>query len=158
MKYEGKARALVFIYHALWILLFVIGLLLMAGALYALVFNRKEDAAKNALPRASVPEGQQIFTGIGRVRVSSDDGNSPMVIVSVTFPYFPADKPFSEELASRIGDFRTIAADYFKSFSAAGLNSVDESSLKEELLNRYNGILRLGRIEILYFNDFLVIE
>jgi flagellar basal body-associated protein FliL len=131
----------------------------MAGGLYALVFNREEGAAKNAGPQVPVPSGgQQVFTGIGRIRASPENGDSPMVIVSITFPYFPADKPFSEELASRVKDFRTMAADYFKSFSAAELNSADESSLKEELLNRYNGILRLGRIEILYFNDFLIVE
>jgi flagellar basal body-associated protein FliL len=156
-------------YPILWILLFFTGLLLLGGTLYALVFLRDGAGAAGGPPQeAPAPAGgEQLFTGIGRIRVSAGDDGSPAIIVSITFPYSPADKPFSEELAARVGDFRTIAADYFKSFSAAGpgsvnsagsIHSTDEAILKEELLSRYNSILRLGRIRTLYFDDFLYLE
>jgi flagellar basal body-associated protein FliL len=163
MKSGGKGSSLILriIYPMLLILLFFVGLLLLGGTLYALVFLREGDAAgKERLSGAGLSPagGEQLFTGIGRIRVSAGDDESPMVIVNITFPYPAADKPFSEELAARVGDFRAIAADYFRSFSASELGSIDENILKEELLSRYNSILRLGRIRTLYFNDFLYLE
>jgi flagellar basal body-associated protein FliL len=147
-----------------------VGLLLLGGTLYALVFLRDGEGAKTERPSEAglLPaDGEQIFTGIGRIRVSTGDEGSPTIIVDITFPNSAADKPFSEELAARTGDFRTIAAEYFASFSATGIASditlsdvtlIDENILKEELLSRYNSILRLGKIRTLYFNDFLYLK
>jgi flagellar basal body-associated protein FliL len=175
MKSSGKEPSLVLriMYPILWILLFFTGLLLLGGTLYALVFLREGNGRGSGPPReaplpeaASMDGGEQLFTGIGRIRVSAGE-DSPTIIVNITFPYSRSDKPFSEELAARVGDFRTIATDYFKSFSAGepgsadsinSINSIDETILKEELLSRYNSILRLGRIRTLYFNDFLYLE
>jgi flagellar basal body-associated protein FliL len=168
MKSGGKdpSLALIIIYRALLILLFFVGLLLLGGTLYALVFLREGNRAVSGQPLGALPPAgeEQLFTGIGLIRVSAGDDDSPTIIVSITFPYSQADKAFSEELAARIGDFRTIAADYFKSLSAGELGSsdsiksIDENVLKEELLSRYNGILRLGKIRVLYFNDFLYLD
>jgi flagellar basal body-associated protein FliL len=191
MKFGGKDPSLVLkiIYSALLVLLFFVGFLLLGGTLYALVFLRDGEGAGTARPSGaglSLAGGEQLFTGIGRIRVSAGDEGSPTIIVDITFPYSAADKPFSEELAARAGDFRTIAADYFKSFSAAGSGGpgspkptpkltsditsdvtpdltpdftlIDENILKQELLSRYNSILRLGKIRTLYFNDFLYLE
>jgi flagellar basal body-associated protein FliL len=172
MKSGGKEASLVLriIYPMLWILLFFTGLLLLGGTFYALVFLREGAGAADGPPPAagfSPAGGEQLFTGIGRIRVSAGDGGSPTIIVSITFPYSPADKPFLEELAARVGDFRAIAADYLKSFSIAepgsagsidSIDSIDEAILKEELLSRYNSILRLGKIRTLYFDDFLYLE
>jgi flagellar basal body-associated protein FliL len=79
------------------------------------------------------------------------------LILSIAFPYPPRDQAFSEELASRITDFRAIAGDYFSSLSAESLAGLNEETAKAELLRRYNGVLRLGKIETLYFNDFLIV-
>ncbi|MDR1862467.1 MAG: flagellar basal body protein FliL [Treponema sp.] len=156
MKSGGKdpSLVLVIIYRALLILLFFLGLLLLGGTLYALVFLPPGEGAETGPPAGE----ERLFAGIGRIRVSAGDDESPTVIVRITFPYPAADKPFSEELASRVRDFRTIAADYFGSFSAAALASADEDTLKEELLSRYNSILRLGKIKVLYFDDFFYLE
>jgi flagellar basal body-associated protein FliL len=155
---EGRSPVLTIIYRILLILLMFIALFLLGGTLYALVFHKGQNDTKSAGSGSGAAGEEQVFTGIGRLRVSAAGSGPPTVVVNITFPYSAADKPFSEELVSRIKDFRTIASDYFRSFSAADLGSADEAALKEELLNRYNGILRLGKIEILYFNDFLIIE
>jgi flagellar basal body-associated protein FliL len=176
MKPGGKdsSPVLRIIHSLLLVILFFVGLLLLGGTLYALVFLRNGEGSKTERPPEaglSPAGGEQIFTGIGRIRVSTGDEGSPTIIVDITFPYSVADKPFSEELAARTGDFRTMAVDYFKSFSATGISSditssditsditlIDENILKEELLSRYNSILRLGKIRTLYFNDFLYLE
>jgi flagellar basal body-associated protein FliL len=100
----------------------------------------------------------QTFTGIGTIRVSTADTPPGMAVLFVSFIYYPEDKAFSEELALRVKDFRQIIVDYFSSFPASELRSLDEENIKSELLLRFNSILRLGKIEALYFGDFMIIN
>jgi flagellar basal body-associated protein FliL len=98
-----------------------------------------------------------VFAGIGRIRTVTAPPEAA-VVLSVAFPYASADRVFSEELAARVGDLRNTTAEYFAALSPAELQRKGEEAVKAELLDRYNRMLRLGRIETLYFNDYLIIE
>lgn len=102
-------------------------------------------------------EGTHIFSGIGRLRIPTTDPQPGMVIIFVVFEYNPEDRPFSEELALRIGDFRNIVREYIGSLSARELRQKSEDTVRTELLRRFNNILRLGRIETLFFSDFIIV-
>jgi flagellar basal body-associated protein FliL len=148
------------VFNVLLALFFILALIFLAGTVYGLLLRRNSSPAKipageNASPGNS---GENIFTGIGRIRTFSA-GEDPLTIVfSITFPYDPEDLAFSEELASRARDFRQIAGDYFGSFSPEEIKNRNEEAVKRELLNRYNAILRLGTIKNLFFKDFMIIE
>jgi flagellar basal body-associated protein FliL len=101
------------------------------------------------------PDG--VFTGIGRLRISLEPQPAAAVL-SVVFPYPAEDRAFSEELAARLPELREITGDYFKGFSADELRRADEASLKTGILARYNQLLRLGKIEAIYFNDFVILD
>ncbi|MDR2618799.1 MAG: flagellar basal body protein FliL [Treponema sp.] len=131
----------------------VLALIYLGGTAWAL-FGRKESGE----PKARTSGEDRVFTGIGRLRLSTGDPQPATVVVSVAFLYVPEDRAFSEELASRVGNFRSLTAGYFKSLGAAELKLKDEERIKAELLEKYNSILRLGKISGLYFNDFLIIE
>jgi len=109
-----------------------------------------------------MPSGQvndndiRVFSGIGRLRIPLS--NSSTLILSVAFPYLAGDTVFTEELAGKIADFREIAGGYFSSLSEEQLFLIDEEAAKTEILRRFNANLRLGRIETLYFTDFLIID
>ena len=131
-------------------------LVFIGGTIYGLFFRA---AAPENIPLnkpQTIGEGQ-IFTGIGRIRIPTKDPLQGMVIIFVSFVYYPEDKPFSEELAFRVGDFRNIITEYIGSFPIAELHQLSEESLKLELLHKLNAILRLGQIESLYFNDFMIV-
>jgi flagellar basal body-associated protein FliL len=128
---------------------------LAAGSLYGLLVRERER--RTAAGEEPPPAGEDIFT-IRRIRVNAGEAEALMVILSISFPYFPQDKPFSEELASRAGELRSVSADYIASLSEEELRFRDEGEIKRELLRRYNRILRLGRIETLYFSDFMVMD
>jgi flagellar basal body-associated protein FliL len=102
--------------------------------------------------------GIHTFTGIGRLRLSTAEPQSAMVIVTITFPYSPEDRAFSEELAVRVRNFRTITEDYFQSTHAKDLRNRSEAQVKADLLERFNRQLRLGKIQTLYFNDFMIFD
>ncbi|MDR1466305.1 MAG: flagellar basal body protein FliL [Treponema sp.] len=99
-----------------------------------------------------------IFPTIGRIRAITGDSIPQTVIVSIAFPYDKTDTPFTEEIVSQITEFRAITISFFKSISAKEVRNLGEDSIKETLLSRYNAVLRLGQISVLYFNDFMVVE
>ena len=158
MKQTGdrRSRILSFVYQGLIILLILFVLVFVGGTIYGLFF-RANTPESNPLYISQTSDEGQNFTGIGRIRIPTRDSQHGMVIIFVSFVYYPEDKPFSEELALRVGDFRNIIIEYIGSFPIAELHQQSEESLKAELLRRLNAILRLGQIESLYFNDFMIV-
>ena len=143
------------LYRSLLICLLLLGLIIICGTLYWVFShgNPPDYIQIDILPDI----GGQTFTGIGRIRISTADPQPGMVILFVSFIYYPDDKVFSEELVLRIRDFREIITDYIGSFSIDELQIQEEDNIKHELLKRFNAILRLGQIEALYFSDFMII-
>jgi flagellar basal body-associated protein FliL len=159
------ARRGALVYRVLLGIAAALVLVLLAGTLYALAVH--PDGAAPSPQTGQKSEGLSlggrlsengVFTGIGRIRASTAGPEPATVILSVTFPYLPEDKPFTEELASQIPNFRNTAHEYFSSFSTEELRKKDESAIKAEILRKYNLLLRLGQIETIYFNEYLVIE
>jgi hypothetical protein len=170
------------LYRALLVLVLALGFFILGGTLYA-VFRGPGGAGVSTGDRAGPePEtGEAVFTDVGRLRIplaplgnggpaepleAGDfgaagqfpaDGRAALII-SIAFPYSPQDRAFTEELATKLGDFRRIAGEYFSSRSAEELRAMDEEEMKAGLLDAYNSILRLGKIEALYFSDLLVFE
>lgn len=151
------------LYRMLLIVGLALILFLAGGTIYGLLFRNSRPLytipSSPALPHSqTMATGEDIFTGIGRLRVLTGDKSPVTVIVSIAFPYTPEDRPFTEELASKIPDFRKAVSEYFSAHTAEELQDADEEAIKTELLRRYNRLLRLGTIETLYFNDFMLIE
>lgn len=165
---DRRIRGLSFVYHGLIICLALLGLVIIGGTVFGLLFHNHAQNYKQIDILSKGEEGQ-IFTGIGQIRVPTlnpkprtdgsplADSRPEMVILFVSFIYFPDDKAFSEELALRVRDFRQIITDYLGSFSAADLQKQGEDKIKADLLHRFNSILRLGQIKNLFFSDFLII-
>jgi hypothetical protein len=139
-----------------------------------------DRAAVPAGPEGAAGAGEAVFTNIGRLRIPAagynagtgvsggqppgggssgpaEEGRAALVI-SIAFPYPSGDRAFTEELASKVGDFRRIAVEYFSTRTPEELRDMDEKKMKADLLREYNAVLRLGNIETLYFNDLLLFE
>ena len=153
------SKKLLIVYRVEVAVICVLVLVLAAGSLYA--FIRAMQGRNSGAASSGRAGGETaMFSGIGRLRipVTGPAAMPATVILSVSFPYPANDRPFAEELASRIGDFRSIATGYFSALPAERINRLDEEAAKTEILRRYNALLRLGQIENLYFTDFNVIE
>ncbi|MFP3043582.1 flagellar basal body protein FliL [Treponema primitia] len=158
---QRNPRSLVIFYRILLVIVLFLVLVILGGSLYALILRPKSAAVPvpPASPAAPLATGDaNIFTGLGRLRCPTADPNPGMVILQAAFPYYPGDRPFSEELVSRLKELRNISVAYFAALSVEELGRKSEAEIKAELLSRYNAILRLGQIEILYFNEYMVIE
>jgi len=140
--------------------------LLTVGTIYALARSPgkgplfktgKSYEEETSLERKKTPYNDiRVFSGIGRLRIPLS--NSSIMILSIAFPYSAEDFAFTEELAVKIGEFKTIVTGYFSALEADQLVNIDEDAAKSEILNRFNARLRLGRIEALYFDDLLIIN
>ena len=155
-KVREAVPALNVVYRFLLALLLCMALAFLGGTVYSLFFRQE-----TIVPASAPPD--RTFTGMGRLRLPVGNGRTSsnqnsVAILSVTFPYTPEDRAFSEELAARVGEFRSVTAEYFLSFSADNIKKMSEEDIKKDLLDRYNSILRLGKIESLYFNEYLILE
>ena len=155
MQGDRRTRILSSLYRGLLICLLLLGLVIIGGTIYG-VFLYNDPPGQGQINLLPESEGQT-FTGIGRIRIPTADPQPGMVILFVSFIYYPDDKVFSEELVLRIKDFRDIIVDYIGSFSVEELQKLEEENIKSELLRKFNAVLRLGQIETLYFSDFLII-
>ncbi|MDR0323653.1 MAG: hypothetical protein LBI12_04310 [Treponema sp.] len=146
------------------ILLYVAGaliLLFFAGTIFGLVRSSNNPILKLGKSSETASVNSQyddirVFSGIGRLRIPLS--NSSILILSIAFPYSANDITFTEELAAKITDFRTIAYDYFSSLPAKDVSQINEEAAKAEILKRFNESLRLGRIQTLYFSDLMVLD
>lgn len=146
------------------ILLYVAGaliLLFLTGTIFGLVRSSNNPILKLGKSSETASVNSQyddirVFSGIGRLRIPLS--NSSILILSIAFPYSANDITFTEELAAKITDFRTIAYDYFSSLPVKDASQINEEAAKAEILKRFNESLRLGRIQTLYFSDLMVLD
>lgn len=143
------------LYRILLCVVLALILTLAAGTAYGLIHNALRGRNTELPPEeVSVPGEESIFSGIGTIRASTKGEEPETVIITIAFPYDSKDGPFSEELASRIPDFKAQALEYLGSFTAEELHQKDPAQINSELLGRYNGLLRLGQIRELFFIDY----
>jgi flagellar basal body-associated protein FliL len=178
---DVPGNKLLIAYRVIVVLMLLLVALLIAGSLYA--FARPGDSGPlfrigggRAEQPGVVKQGEKennsaynVFSGIGTLRVQNTGkqgapsgtalpSEPAVVIISISFPYKAEDRLFTEELASNISEFRSIATNYFANIPRDKLASLDEEQAKADILKQYNALLRLGRIETLYFGDFMIIE
>lgn len=141
--------------------------IIAAFSVWAVVFRDSSSAsAKEQLALQSVLEDDPdssiaTYSGMGRLRVELNEGKAgvkPTLIIAPVFLYDKNDRAWTEELASHIKDFRKTTIDYLSALNADSPELFDEAAIKSGLISRYNKFLRLGKINTLYFTDYMIID
>jgi flagellar basal body-associated protein FliL len=159
-----RSKILLFFYRVLMVLVIAALLVLAAGSLYGILrpsnsgplFRIGSEAELNR--HSDIISNANIFTGIGRLRIPAAGQQAAVIILSIYFPYPADDGPFSEELASCVDEFRSIAIRYFSSLPSDKIANIDENVAKDEILKQFNALLRLGKIETLFFSDLMIVD
>ena len=141
------------IFKVLIVIVVILVVILIAGTIYGLAKRGKTTLANPPSETNGAAE-ENIFSSLGTLRIPTADSESETVIISVAFPYNKNDRPFSEELASRISWFKTTITNYLGAFTAEEFDALDADVIKAEILRRFNAELRLGQIRELYITDF----
>ena len=122
-------------------------------------FSGKLSAASNAKKTEVIelPSGFSTFQ-LGTIRVSTADNPPVPVVVSPYFPYNQEDSQFFEELCSKETSLKRIFPLYFSKFTKTQLQKKGEAVLKQELIYLLNDKLVLGKIEDLYFSEYIFFD
>jgi flagellar basal body-associated protein FliL len=153
---ERPSQGILVLYRILVGVLLVLVLVIASVTAYTFI-SRGLDSRNGEAPtqeEGSVGE-ENIFSGIGTMRISTTGEDPETVIITIAFPYDSKDIPFSEELVSRIPDFKASITDYFGSLSAEELQAKESTEIGDILLDRFNTQLRLGKIKKLFFIDYI---
>ena len=165
---DVPGNKLIILYRVIVVLMLLLVVLLISGSLYAFIRSRDSGPLFHIGGTGRTGQGgnsgvrgesaYNVFSGIGTLRIQNADKQSAVIVISINFPYKADDRPFTEELASHIGEFRSIATNYFAGLPRDRLAKLDEEQAKADILRQYNALLRLGRIETLYFSDLMIVD
>lgn len=119
---------------------------------------RARDPDAGDLVREDASGNTAVFTELGTLRAKTGDEHTVTVVVSVYFPYPANDLAFEEELTGKSRAIRRVILEWFASRSLEEIDALGEKEVKAALLGEINRLLVLGRIETVYFGDYLVFE
>ncbi len=84
--------------------------------------------------------------------------NTCVLVVNPWVSYAEGDTVFYEEIARKRGVIKGICTTYFSERSKEYLLSITETKVEQELMDLINAQLSLGKIQDLYFTDYIFLE
>lgn len=110
-------------------------------------------------------EEMAAFTGLPTIRCTtlSDEENnsnetSSILVLSPWFSYPQEDTQFFEELSRKRVLINSIITFYFSSKTKNEILAMDEKAIKDDLTQQINSQLSLGKINQLFFTEFIFFE
>ena len=92
------------------------------------------------------------------VNSQNDLENTCVLVVNPWVSYAEGDTVFYEEIARKRGVIKGICTTYFSERSKEYLLSITETKVEQELMELINAHLSLGKIQDLYFTDYIFLE
>ena len=150
----------------------IIGLLivLIIGTITGLANKRKSEPEvllqQGKAVNLSKPANTDIvsYYEIGKIRIvtpSEEPENEQegcVLVVNPWLSYAEGDTVFYEEIARKRGVIKGICTTYFSERSKNHLLSITEKKVEQELVELINAQLSLGKVQDLYFTDYIFLE
>jgi len=150
----------------------IIGLLivLIIGTITGLANKR------NSQPEVLLQQGKAVnlskpantdivsYYEIGNIRIvtpSEEPENEQegcVLVVNPWLSYAEGDTVFYEEIARKRGVIKGICTTYFSERSKNHLLSITEQKVEQELIELINAQLSLGKVQDVYFTDYIFLE
>lgn len=92
------------------------------------------------------------------VNSQNDLENTCVLVVNPWVSYAEGDTVFYEEIARKRGVIKGICTTYFSERSKEYLLSITETKVEQELMELINAQLSLGKIQDIYFTDYIFLE
>ena len=153
-------------------------LVILSGTIIALA-SQKGRPGKNLRDADPEPTKREIenlnkhtdskiaaFTGLGTIRCitapeedSKQEVNTGTAVVITPWLAYPQDDTvFFEELARKRILITGIFTNYFSTRTKFTLLSMNEDTIKQELMDQINSQMSLGKISAIYLTDYIFIE
>lgn len=101
---------------------------------------------------------------IGNIRIVTpsekpeNEQEGCVLVVNPWLSYAEGDTVFYEEIARKRGVIKGICTTYFSERSKNHLLSITETKVEQELLELINAQLSLGKVQDVYFTDYIFLE
>lgn len=145
-------------------------ILLLCGILFVIIFVSayflfsKPDDKINEYRKVDNPVNLQksvdysVFSDFGRLRTFTADNPQIPVVVLPFISYKTENTFLYEELCQKQRKIKTIILQFFTQKTQKELFSMGEEIVKSELLKLINEELAMGKIEALYFEEYIFLE
>lgn len=156
------------------ILFYIIGgllTILLIGTVVGLIkgrpttgVNLSDDPKPTEIESLNKKSGLQMaaYTGLGTIRTTTiadeEDASRSILVISPWFSYPEDDTEFYEELSRKRLLISGIITSYFSTKTKQELLNISEETIKADILKELNSQLSLGKIQELYFTDYIFIE
>lgn len=154
------------LYYIIAGLISIIILVTIVASIAKLFTKNKNQLISDPLPTEieslNKKNGEEMaaFTGISTIRATtlSSQSSTSILIITPWFSYPADDTEFYEELSRKRTLITSIITYYFSSKTKDEIIALPEETIKSALLTEINGNLSLGKINQLYFTDFIFFE
>ena len=117
-----------------------------------LILQNQQQIEKNLESKST------FYNDFGKIRTfTSDNSKIPVVFVPI-FKYAKNNDPLFEEICQKKTKLQNIMASYFTNKTKKQLNSIGDEAIKNQILLQINEELSMGKIEELYFEEFLILD
>lgn len=138
-------------------------LLFMTITAFISVKTKSKKNLQNSKPSFEVSESKddtlKVFAGLGRIRCSlKPEGDTDVrcpVVISPWFNYDKNDIQFYEELSKKAPLFKSLISLYFANGTKTHFQKIGEEQVKKEILSILNEHLVLGKIDELFFSEYI---
>lgn len=154
------------LYYIIAGLISIIILVTIVASIAKLFTKNKNQLISDPLPTEieslNKKNGEEMaaFTGISTIRATtlSSQSSTSILIITPWFSYPADDTEFYEELSRKRTLITSIITYYFSSKTKDEIIALPEETIKSALLTEINGNLSLGKLNQLYFTDFIFFE
>ena len=157
------------------IIVIILLITIFAGTVFALLKNKKSfqkqkqliSQGKAVSLMAPKNDNQFSYFNLGSLRVLTKPENDSLqetqnlgtvLLVTPWISYPSDDTIFFEEISRKKTVISGIIQDYFSDYSKLELLTQTEVKIEENLIKEINNHLSLGKIQQIYFTDFIFLE
>ena len=159
---EKKINSINKILSIILLALFAV-LLFMTITAFISVKKKTKKNLQNSKSSFEVSESKddtlKVFAGLGRIRCSlKPEGDTDVrcpVVISPWFNYDKNDIQFYEELSKKAPLFKSLISSYFTNGTKTHFQKIGEEQVKKEILSILNEHLVLGKIDELFFSEYI---
>ena len=159
---EKKINSINKILSIILLALFALLLFMTISAFISVKIKSKKNL-QNSKSSFEVSESKddtlKVFAGLGRIRCSlKPEGDTDVrcpVVISPWFNYDKNDIQFYEELSKKAPLFKSLISSYFANGTKTHFQKIGEEQVKKEILSILNEHLVLGKIDELFFSEYI---
>ncbi|MBO7122105.1 MAG: hypothetical protein J6V90_02340 [Treponema sp.] len=143
------------------LILLVTIIALIAGKRPGIAYRKSDPHSAEQIKGASQEQMQFKEFGTLRTRLLPDEGSKEagsVLLVTPWLSYQNDDSAFYEELLSKKNMFASYILEFFSTKTKNALLSAGEKEIKRILLERLNSQLSLGKVDAIYFDDYIFLD